>query len=74
MTNEEFQAHVIETLASLKTHMEGLVGNGQPGRINLIEEKVTVLGKDISRAKGWAAGIGSAALVVWALVKFLFHQ
>lgn len=35
----DFQTDVMVTLERLETHIESLVGNGQPGRIKLIEDK-----------------------------------
>jgi hypothetical protein len=39
----EFQREVLDKLVRLETKMDGLVGNGQPGRMKLVEEKVAVL-------------------------------
>jgi hypothetical protein len=35
----DFQTDVMVTLERLETHIESLVGNGQPGKIKLIEDK-----------------------------------
>lgn len=35
----DFQTDVMVTLERLETHIEALVGNGQPGKIKLIEDK-----------------------------------
>lgn len=39
----EFQREVLDKLVRLETKMDALVGNGQPGRIKLVEDKVAVL-------------------------------
>ncbi|MFZ0774610.1 MAG: hypothetical protein WCA49_14455 [Candidatus Sulfotelmatobacter sp.] len=39
----EFQREVLDKLVRLETKMDGLVGNGQPGRMKLVEDKVAVL-------------------------------
>jgi hypothetical protein len=39
----EFQREVLDKLIRLETKMDALVGNGQPGRIKLVEDKVAVL-------------------------------
>lgn len=65
MTTDEFQIHVVETLARLDTHMESLVGNGQPGRVTKLETAVDSLRKwrwTISGAVLGAAGLISAAI------------
>ena len=45
-----------ERLSALETHMQGLVGNGQPGRIQNLEIAVT----DLKRSKYYFAGIVTA--------------
>jgi hypothetical protein len=39
----DFQREVLDKLIRLETKMDGLVGNGQPGRVKLIEDKISVL-------------------------------
>ena len=39
----EFQREVLNKLARLETKMDSLVGNGQPGRMKMAEDKVAVL-------------------------------
>ena len=39
----EFQRDVLDKLIRLETKMDSLVGNGQPGRVRLLEDKVAVL-------------------------------
>lgn len=41
MSDHSFQQQVIEDLTELKTSMKSLIGNGQPGRIGLIEKKLS---------------------------------
>ena len=43
VTDNDFQCEVLEKLARLEAKMEMLVGSGQPGRISLIETKVSAL-------------------------------
>ncbi len=42
----EFQREVLDKLIRLETKMDSLVGNGQPGRMKLMEDKVSVLEKN----------------------------
>jgi hypothetical protein len=42
----EFQREVLDKLVRLETKMDNLVGNGQPGRMKLVEDKVGVLEKN----------------------------
>jgi hypothetical protein len=39
----EFQREVLDKLVRLETKMDGLMGNGQPGRMKVMEDKVAVL-------------------------------
>ncbi len=39
----EFQREVLDKLVRLETKMDGLVGNGQPGRVKIVEDKIAVL-------------------------------
>lgn len=39
-SSSPFERHVVDSLARLETTMHSLVGNGQPGRIGLLEDKV----------------------------------
>lgn len=42
----EFQREVLDKLVRLETKMDSLVGNGQPGRMKLVEDKVSILEKN----------------------------
>jgi hypothetical protein len=39
----EFQREVLDKLVRLETKMDSLVGNGQPGRMKLAEDKLAIL-------------------------------
>lgn len=39
----EFQREVLDKLVRLETKMDSLVGNAQPGRVKIIEDKLGVL-------------------------------
>jgi hypothetical protein len=43
VTDNDFQCEVLEKLVRLETRMEMLVGAGQPGRMTLVENRVTAL-------------------------------
>jgi hypothetical protein len=36
----QHESEIIERLARIEVHLESLVGNGQPGRIKLLEDQV----------------------------------
>lgn len=71
MTNEEFQLHVVESLSELKTDMHNLVGNGQPGRVRIIEQNIQSL-------TNWrwliTGGILVLSTVLSTAVHFLFSK
>jgi hypothetical protein len=39
----EFQREVLDKLVRLETKMDSLVGNGQPGRVKIVEDKLAIL-------------------------------
>lgn len=43
VTDNDFQCEVLEKLARLEARMEMLMGAGQPGRMTLVENRVTSL-------------------------------
>ena len=46
MAAHEFQLRVLEKLARLETKMDMIVGNGQPGRMKLAEDRLVALEKN----------------------------
>ena len=51
VTDNDFQREVLEKLGRLETKMDMLVGNGQPGRIKIMEDRVSVLERnDVKRS------------------------
>lgn len=45
----EFQREVLDKLVRLETKMDSLLGNGQPGRVKTLEDKVAVLERNALR-------------------------
>jgi hypothetical protein len=60
----EFEKRVLEDLAELKTQMKSLLGNGQPGRIALLERRVERHDTLIQRAGGIGAAFAFLATLV----------
>ncbi len=51
VTDSDFQREVLDKLGRLETKMDSLVGSTQPGRVQLIEERVMALERnDIKRS------------------------
>jgi hypothetical protein len=64
----DYQTYVLDSLARLETHMESLVGNGQPGRIKIVEDNVRSLDRRSYWLAGAAAGVGVLLSTVLRLV------
>ena len=61
----EFEAQVLSDLSALKTQMNGLMGDGNGGRIADLERRIECHEQNWQRAKGFVA----AASVVFAVVE-----
>jgi hypothetical protein len=55
----DFEAQVLADLSVLKSQMKEVVGNGQPGRISRLENRVFDHEKSVQRLKVMAAGLGA---------------
>jgi len=71
VTDNDFQREVLEKLGRLETKMDMLVGNGQPGRIKLMEDRLVQLERnDVKRGvyerlvNAALSGIISAAIAL----------
>lgn len=62
----EFEGQVLADLCVLKSQMKEIVGNGQPGRLAHLEERLFDHEKAVQRLKGMAAAFG--ALLTFAHV------
>jgi hypothetical protein len=67
----EFEAQVLSDLAALKAQMKALLGNGQPGRLNVIEAKVERHEALVNRAAGIGALGGVALTAVHLAIDYL---
>ena len=63
--SESFEEQVIAKLSTLETHMQALIGNGQPGRISHLESKVRWHDRVI-----WI-GLGGATIIGYLVRGFL---
>jgi hypothetical protein len=63
-----FTRSIGERMATVETQMYTLVGNGQPGRVGLLERSVQKLQEWRWKMLGVSAGVGGvASLVAWLL-------
>jgi hypothetical protein len=70
----EFAREVLDKLVRLETKMDMLVGNGQPGRMKVVEDKLAILEKhDVRNSfynRAINAAISAGISVAIALHKF----
>jgi hypothetical protein len=59
--DQQFKLHVMECLGELRADMKSIVGNGQPGRLNKLEDKVNKHDLYI------AGAVGAAVLLTYIL-------
>ena len=60
----EFEAQVLSDLSVLKTHMAGLVGDGNGGRICDLERRMDLHEQNWQRTKGFLAAISVLFTVI----------
>ena len=60
----EFEAQVLSDLCVLKTQMNGLVGDGNSGRIGELEHRIDRHELNLQRAKGFMAAVGVLFAVI----------
>jgi hypothetical protein len=72
--NSEFQLDVLEKLGRLEAKVDMIVGNGQPGRMRLAEDRLTALERsDIRRTVYDRIVTAVIAFVVSALIAVHDH-
>ena len=67
----EFEQTVLSDLAELKAQMRALVGNGQPGRMARLEERVDEHERFVQRAGGIGAALGGLVTLVHFVFDYL---
>jgi hypothetical protein len=71
VTIPEFEQQVLADLAQLKTQMKVLLGNGQPGRIQVLENRVEHHEALVQRAVGMGALAGFLTTMLNLLLGYL---
>ena len=66
----EFEGQVLADLSVLKSQMKQLMGIGQPGRLNQLEERVDRHEKSVQRMKGMAGAAGGLLTVFHLAVDY----
>ena len=67
----DFEGQVLSDLSVLKSQMKEVVGNGQPGRISRLENRVFDHEKSVQRLKGMAAALGALLTVAHFAIDLL---
>lgn len=70
---DNFEREVLERLGRLQAKMDMLAGNGQPGRVTLIEQRVLALEKDDVRHKLYERLL-NAAIAIIVSATFALHD
>ena len=65
----EFEAQVLSDLSVLKTQMNGLMGDGNGGRLGELERRMDCHEQNWSRAKGFLAAFSVLFAVIEAAVE-----
>jgi hypothetical protein len=69
----EFEKQVLADLATLKTEMKLLLGNGQPGRVARLESRVEQHERVVQRMNGMGALLGVALTLVHLAIDYFKH-
>jgi hypothetical protein len=67
----QFEQRVLEDLSAMKVQMHQLMGIGQPGRLQHLEDQVECHDRSMQRMKGLAAAFGGVLTVVHIAIAYL---
>ncbi len=70
----EFEQQVLEDLAALKSEMRALLGNGQPGRLRQLEQRVDQHEVLVQRVAGVGALVGALLTAVHVGIDMLKNR
>ena len=70
----DFEGKVLEELAVLKSQMQSLMGIGQPGRLNELEQRVASHERSVQRLKGLAGAFGGLLTLVHLGIAWLSRK
>jgi hypothetical protein len=77
-SDASFEEKVIFALSEMNTKIEGLVGNGQPGRIAIIENRISELKTAHDKSAGRNAVLaslwGSLVALIIVIIDFLARR
>ena len=67
----DFEAQVVADLHVLRSQMDQLMGVGQPGRLQHIEERVSANEQGVQRMKGIVGAFGALLTVLHVAISFV---
>lgn len=67
----DFEEHVLRDLSELKAHMNWLVGNGNQGKMQELEERVRSHDDSMSRLRGMGAAFGVLLTLLHVAIDYL---
>ncbi len=67
----EFEERVLADLAELKTHVRWLVGDGNQGKIQELEQRLRQQGAQLQRLAGIGSALATAITVANVVISFL---
>lgn len=70
----DFEAQVLADLSVLKSQMKEVVGNGQPGRLAVLEGRILDHERSVQRLKGIAAAFGGLLTFAHVAIDFLLAR
>lgn len=62
---------IASTVTEVDTKMHSLVGNGQPGRVGVLEKDVEELKGHANKAKGYFAALAAVSTVLGGLLHYI---
>lgn len=69
-----FEQRVLEDLSALKVQMHQLMGIGQPGRLQQLEDRVESHDRNMQRLKGIFGAFGGALTIVHLAIAYMGHR
>jgi hypothetical protein len=67
----EFEGQVLADLRVLKTQMDQVLGNGQPGRLSQLEGRLLEHERTVQRMKGMMAAFGGILTFAHVAIEYL---
>jgi DnaJ-domain-containing protein 1 len=69
----EFEATVLADLAALKSQMAALLGQGQPGRLTALEDRLERHEVYLQRIKGFAGALFVLTTIIQVAIDYLWR-